>query len=61
MALLLSYFILLKINLDFSKTSIIIGNIFGLIIVYSCSYLGIAWTLLILICFIVNLIFTLIG
>ena len=57
--ILLSYFILLKINLDFSKTSIIIGNIFGLIVVYLCSYTGIAWTLLILICFIVNLVLTL--
>ena len=57
--ILLSYFILLKINLDFSKTSIIIGNIFGLIVVYLCSYFGIAWTLLILICFIVNLVLTL--
>ena len=57
--ILLTYFILLKFNLNFSKISIIVGNIFGLLVVYFCSSYGIAWTLLILICCFINLIITL--
>ena len=54
--ILLTYFILLKLNLKLSSLSIIIGNVFGLITVYFCSFYGVAWTLLIMICCLINMI-----
>jgi len=54
--ILLTYFILLKLNLKLSSLSIIIGNVLGLITVYFCSFYGVAWTLLIMICCLINMI-----
>ena len=58
--ILLSYFILAKTNIKFSSQSIIFGNVIGLLSVFIASSLNIAWTLLIIICLLFNLSFTLI-
>ena len=53
--ILLSFFILTKFKNKFSNFSIIIGTFFGFISVFLASFNGIAWTLLILICVIINI------
>tara|TARA_Y100001936_G_scaffold46250_1_gene45097 strand:+ start:2704 stop:5232 length:2529 start_codon:yes stop_codon:yes gene_type:complete len=57
--ILLSFFILTKFNIKFSKQSIMIGSFFGFASVFIASSNNVAWTLLILICSTVNIILTL--
>jgi solute:Na+ symporter, SSS family len=56
--ILLSFFILAKLNMKFSKFSIIIGTFLGFLSVFISSSNNIAWTLLIFICVFVNIFFT---
>ena len=53
--ILLSFFILAKFNAKFSNRSIIIGTFFGFASVFIASSNSIAWTLLILICLLINI------
>ena len=59
--ILLSFFILTKFNIKFSKQSIMIGSFFGFVSVFIASSNNVAWTLLILICSTVNITLTLLA
>ena len=53
--ILLSLFILVKINKKFSNFSLLAGMVIGFLSVLMSSFYGVAWTLLILIAFFINI------